>query len=107
LTRNGLRWFWMQYLSRVEDGASPYASPIQAGSLAGLPPAMVITAECDPIRDQGEAYAERLRDAGNAVELKRYDGAIHAFFQMGGAVDAGKIALADAARALREAFDEV
>ncbi len=103
LTRAGMRWFWGHYLPHPADGQNPDASPLKAKSLRGLPPAMVITAECDPLRDQGEAYAHKLRDAGVAVRLKRYEGAIHAFFHMGGVIDAGRAALADAAQALREA----
>ena len=65
---------------------------------------MVITAECDPIRDQGEAYARRLQEAGVPVTAKRYAGAIHVFFNLGGVIDSGKQAVADAAAALRKAF---
>ena len=72
--------------------------------LAGLPPAFVITAECDPLRDQGEAYAMKLWEAGVEARLKRYDGAIHAFFTMAGVVDSGKQAIADAGAALRAAL---
>jgi acetyl esterase len=65
---------------------------------------MVITAECDPIRDQGEAYARRLQEAGVPVTVKRYAGAIHVFFNLGGVIDSGREAVADAAAALRQAF---
>ena len=104
LTRNAVRYFWGHYLSWPEDGLHSHASPLKAESLAGLPPAMVITAECDPIRDQGEAYAHRLREAGVPVTLKRYEGAIHVFFQLGGVIDSGKQAVADAGAALRAAL---
>jgi acetyl esterase len=104
LTRPAMDYFWNHYLNGPEDGRHPHVSPIYAESLAGLPPAMVITAECDPIRDQGEAYAERLRESGVPVVVKRYEGAIHAFFNLGGVVDAGKEALQDSARALRAAL---
>ncbi len=76
---------------------------MKAQSLAGLP-AFVITAECDPIRDQGEAYAQRLRESGVPVSLKRYEGAIHAFFNLAGVVDSGKQAIQDAGHALRIAL---
>jgi acetyl esterase len=104
LTKPLLDYFWGHYLARPEDGRNPHASPIRAESLAGLPPAMVITAECDPIRDQGEAYAQRLRESGVAVTVKRYEGAIHAFFNLAGIVDSGKQAIDDAGQALRAAL---
>jgi acetyl esterase/lipase len=104
LTRAAMDYFWGHYVSRPEQARHPYASPINAPSLAKLPPALVITAECDPIRDQGEAYARRLEEAGVPVTLKRYEGAIHAFFQLGGVIDSGRQAIGDAAAALRHAF---
>lgn len=104
LTKNLMDYFWGHYLARPEEGQNPQASPIKAKSLAGLPPAMVLTAECDPIRDQGEAYARRLKDAGVPVELKRYEGAIHAFFNMAGVIDSGRQAVEDAGAALKKAL---
>jgi acetyl esterase len=104
LTKKLMDYFWGHYLARPEDGQHPQASPLKAQSLAGLPPAMVITAECDPIRDQGEAYAQRLKESGVPVELKRYGGAIHAFFNLGGVIDSGRQAIEDAGAALRNAF---
>jgi len=103
LTRGAMDWFWQSYLHRAGDGHDPYASPLKA-NLRGLPPGMLITAECDPIRDQGEEYARRLQEAGVPMEFKRYDGVIHAFFHMFGAMDAGKEAIADAGNALRRAL---
>jgi acetyl esterase len=103
LSRSVMQWFWSHYVSSPAEGRHPWASPLNA-SLAGLPPAMVITAECDPLRDQGEAYARRLQQAGVPCQLKRYDGAIHVFFQMSAVIDAGREAVADAAAALRRAF---
>ncbi len=104
LTRPMMDYFWGHYLAQPADGRNPHASPIQAESLAGLPPAMVITAECDPIRDQGEAYAQHLRESGVPVSVKRYEGAIHAFFNLAGVVDSGKQAIEDAGAALRTAL---
>ena len=98
-----MRWFWSQYLARPDDGDKPLASPLRA-DLRGLPPAFVITAEFDPLRDEGEAYAARLRAAGVRVESRRYDGQIHGFFQMGGVMHRGKQAIDDAAAALRAAL---
>jgi putative heme-binding domain-containing protein len=103
LTETAMRWFWGQYLTRSDDGGKPTASPLRA-DLRGLPPALVITAEFDPLRDEGEAYAARLSAAGVHVQTRRYDGQLHGFFQMGGVVDRGKQAIDDAAAALRTAL---
>lgn len=104
LTRAMMTYFWGHYVSSPEEGRHPHASPINATHLEGLPPAMVITAECDPIRDQGEAYGRRLQAAGVPVTMKRYAGAIHVFFNLGGVLDSGREAVADSAAALRKAF---
>lgn len=87
LTRQGMQWFWNHYLSRAADGLHPHASPLRAADLTGLPPALVITAQYDPLRDEGEAYADALRKAGVAVELQRWDGMNHGFFFFPGLVD--------------------
>ena len=100
-----MQWFWSYYLRRTADGASPYASPLRAQSLRGLPPATVITAEVDPLRDEGEAYAQRLREAGVEVKSTRYTGVTHEFFSMGAVVDKAKQAVAEAAANLKAAFD--
>jgi len=105
LTREMMAWYWDQYLARPEDGASPLASPLRAAELAGLPPAMVVTAEYDVLRDEGEAYAARLRDAGVAVGLRRYPGQIHGFLQLADTFPTAREAIADVGRALREALD--
>jgi acetyl esterase len=104
LTRKAMEWFWGHYLGRPTDGENAYASPLRAASLAGLPPALVITAEFDPLRDEGEAYARRLEEAGVHVRLKRYDGMIHGFFGMGRVLDQGKQAMAEATGHLRLCF---
>jgi acetyl esterase/lipase len=84
LTKSGMVWFWHHYLADpAKDGSDPRASPMKAQKLGGLPPAHVVTAEYDPLRDEGEAYAARLREAGVPVSAKRYDGQIHNFFTMG------------------------
>ncbi len=80
LTRDAMVYFWKHYLGDEVNGDSPLASPLRAATLAGLPPAIVITAEYDPLRDDGEAYAARLRADDVAVELVRYDSQIHGFF---------------------------
>ena len=104
LTRASLDYFRDHYLGPDGDRLDPRASPLMTGDVSGLPPAFVLTAECDPLRDQGEAYASRLERAGVAVEHRRYEGMIHPFFSLGGIVDAGMTALSDAASAVKAAF---
>jgi acetyl esterase len=104
LTRDSMQWFWRHYLPTEEDGQNPYASPFRARDVRRVAPALVITAEFDPLRDEGEAYGARLREAGVPVEIKRYNGMIHGFFSLGHVMDQGKKAVADAAAALRAAF---
>jgi acetyl esterase len=104
LSREDMAWFWRCYLSKEEDGCEPYASPLRAPDLAGLPPALVITAEYDPLRDEGEAYAARLRAACVPVVLTRYTGMIHGFIRRTARFDQARVALGEIAGALRKAF---
>jgi acetyl esterase len=104
LTREAMRWFWRHYLEHEEQGKEPLAAPLLAPSLAGLPPALVITAACDPLRDEGEAYAARLRDAGVPVTLTRYDGVFHGFIRMTRFLDKARAAVDEVAGSLRKAF---
>jgi acetyl esterase/lipase len=97
-------WYWGMYLASPHDGANPLASPLRAADLHGLPAATVITAEYDPLRDEGEQYAKRLQQAGVPTQLTRYDGMIHGFFTMTGSLDAATRAVAQAAASLRQAF---
>jgi acetyl esterase len=103
LTAQHMQWYWEQYLGPA-DGHDPYASPIYA-DLAGLPPALIVTAEHDPLRDEGEAYAEALQRAGVDATARRYAGMFHGFFNMtehlAGARDASNDVVAILGAALR------
>lgn len=103
LTAAAMRWFWNHYADEA-DRASPYASPLRAHDLANLPPALVLTAEFDPLRDEGEAYAARLEAAGNQVECVRFDGLIHGFFAHGQAIPSSRPGMNKVCAALRAAF---
>jgi acetyl esterase len=104
LTRDGMQWYWDHYLNHAAEAEHPYAAPLVAKDLTGLPPALVITAEMDPLRDEGEAYAQRLQAAGIPTQYTCYDGMIHGFFGMPAVLDKGKQAIAEANTALRQAF---
>lgn len=104
LEAKDMEWFVGHYLPSPNDGARVDASPALAENLAGLPPALVITAEFDPLRDEGEAYARALSAAGVPTVLSRYDGAIHAFYSLYAVMEPGRQALDESIRWLRERF---
>jgi acetyl esterase len=104
LTKDMMAWFGLQYVPTGHDIEDPLLSPLYHKNLAGLPPATVITAEYDPLRDEGEAYAKKLQDAGVPTKLIRYDGVFHGFFSMNGAVDQADDAHAFAAGEVKKAF---
>jgi acetyl esterase len=103
LTAAGMRWYWDHYLGGA-DGLRPDASPLRAASVGGLPPALVVTAEHDPLRDEGEAYAARLRAAGVPAAVSRYPGMVHGFFRWRAVTAAADACLQEAAAALRAAL---
>jgi len=103
LTRDSMEFFYDQYVDEA-DRADPLAAPLRAESLAGLPPALVITAEYDPLRDEGNAYAQRLQASGVPTTLSCYGGMIHGFFSMPLIMDAAKAAQVQAARTLIRAL---
>jgi acetyl esterase len=103
LTAEGMRRFWDLYLDGA-DGTNPDASPLRAADLSGLPPAFVLTAEADVLRDEGEAYAARLRDAGVEVDLRRFDGATHGFWRWQAKTALSRRAVREVGAALREAL---
>jgi len=104
LTREGMRWFIAHYLTAEAEAADWRASPLRAQSLAGLPPALIVTAGFDPLRDEGEAYAERLRDAGVRVDSVCYGGMIHGFVPMGRLLDTAGRAISLIAGSLSQAL---
>lgn len=104
LTRANMMWFWERYLEKPEDAANPEASPLLAADLSGLPPALVVTAEFDVLRDEGEAYAAKLAEAGTKVRCLRYLGMNHGFVRMGALFPQAAQCLDDMAAALRSAL---
>lgn len=101
LSADSMQWFYEHYQSDKLDWR---ASPILAPDLSNLPPALIITAEYDTLRDEGEAYGEALRAAGNDVTVRRYDGMTHVFFQLWGVLDKAKEAMTETTTALRKAL---
>lgn len=104
LTMDDMIWFEEHYLNSKADRVNPLASPSLAADLSNLPPALVITAEYDPLRDEGEEYGRRLREAGVPVIVRRYDGLIHGFFNQALLIDKASAGVAETARTLRETF---
>ena len=100
----GMMWSFRHYLNSPQDGADPRVSPLRAPDLTGLAPATVITATVDPMRYEGEAYAQRLRGAGVAVKSMRYEGMMHEFFSMPLVIAKAKQAQAMAGADLCAAF---
>lgn len=106
LTRGGMEWFWDHYLARPEDARDPYAAPLHAPDLSHLPPALVVVAEHDVLRDEGLAYAAGMRASGVDASAHSYPGVIHGFFWMAKAIDEGRAVHEVVARWLADALDE-
>lgn len=104
LTAEAMRWFWGHYLGDMARAAEPYACPAEAASLTGLPPATILSAEYDPLRDEAEDYGRALRAAGVDVRVQRYDGMIHGFVSMADLFEDGRAAQRLVAERLRAAF---
>jgi acetyl esterase len=103
LSRSEMAWYWEQYVEKLDDRWHPHASPLRSTDLAGLPPALVVTAEFDVLRDEGEAYAGRLQEAGVPVTLRRHEGMIHGFVRRFPFFDRGRTAIEEIGRAIRSA----
>ena len=102
--KSSREWWWKQYLADEADAQNPYACPMTSKDLAGLPPALIITAEYDELRDEGEAYAQMLEEAGVHTTCVRYDGMFHVFHMYPAYIDKAKEALEHEFSMLREAF---
>ena len=104
LAKGDGEWFCDQYLNCEEDRLNPLVSPLLTPDLSSLPPALVITAEFDALRDGGESYAKRLKKAGVSVKCTRYKGMIHGFMSMDGLLSQARTGIEEASAALRESF---
>ena len=104
LTRDAMIWYWDQYLGSEADEGNPYAAPMKASDLSGLPSAFIITGEYDPLRDEGEAYGARLAEAGVETKVKRYAGMFHLFFNLPTTLTKGAEAMRDASEGLKAAL---
>jgi acetyl esterase len=104
LTRSTMRWFYEQYLRTPDDGADWRVSPLLAADLSGLPPAFVLTAGYDPLRDEGDAYAARLAAAGVKVTHRPFAGQVHGFVTNGRVIRTAETALDETAAALKAAW---
>ena len=101
LTRAEMAWYWEQYVEKLDDRWHPHASPCRANDLGGLPRSLVITAEYDVLRDEGEAYAGQLQAAGVPTKLSRYGGMIHGFVRRFPFFDQGRAAIEEIGREVR------
>ncbi len=105
LTKASIIWFMGHYLRSAADKENPLASPLLSSNLSDLPPAFILTAECDPLRDEAEAYGRALQAAGVPADTKRYAGMPHGFFSLAAALPTGREAFTDTVERLRKAFE--
>ncbi len=101
VTGAAMRWYWDHYAPPPIDRDEPYLSPLRANDVRSLPPALIVNGECDPLHDEGVAYARRLREAGNTVEQTTYEGMFHGFFSMAASLDGAQVAVRDVVSWLR------
>ena len=104
MPRTEMEYAWNQYLRSDADAQNPYAAPLRSTNFKDLPPSLVVTAGYDVLRDEGAAYARRLREAGVKVELANYPTLTHGFFRMAAAVDEARRAVQATCLALRAVF---
>ena len=102
LTTQGMKWYWDQYMANDGDLNNPYFRPMAESNFSKLPPTFTLTAELDPLRDEGEIFALRLAEAGVRSVLKRYDSLIHGFILMQGFLPEARMAIRDIAENIRE-----
>ncbi len=104
LQRAGMEYFWTHYVRSPNDGKNPYCSPLAAPDHSGLPPAFIVSAEFDPLCDDGRNYADKLEAAGVPVKFRLYDGMIHGFLWMSGVLDQSKALVDEIGREVRAAL---
>ena len=100
LTMESMKWYWNHYLNDVNQSANPYAAPLKSENLAGVSECLIVTADHDPLSDEGEAYAMLLSESGVSVKLSAYTGVMHGFISMSDVVDTGMKAIQEAAEFL-------
>jgi acetyl esterase len=106
LTTSAMKWFWEKYLESESDADNPHVAPLLAPDLSGLPPALVIVSGCDPLRDEGIAFAKRLEEAGVGVKLSVYEDMIHGFISYLGILKQGKMAIEEIAGWIKKTSSE-
>jgi len=104
LQRASMEYFWTHYVNNPSDGQHPYCSPLAADDHAGLPPALIISAEFDPLCDDGRYYADKLEAAGVPVKFRLYEGMIHGFLWMSGVIDQSRLLVDEIGREVRSAL---